>query len=79
MTAFTSESAKVYTQCKLIPDGSVNLTELPIPQLQDVGRCELCGSFASLRPVIYKGVAMKIHWECIYRIQEGLPPLEVSR
>lgn len=52
------------------------LVELPVPRPQEVGRCELCNRLSSMYPVIYNGRRMNIHWECKYRIQEGLPMLE---
>ena len=52
------------------------LTELPVPMPQEIGRCELCGHIAVMRPVIYNGRRMSVDWECIYGIQEGLPMLE---
>lgn len=47
------------------------IIELPV-LYNEPGICDRCGTTACMNPVIYNGKPMKMCWECIYRIQEGI-------
>jgi len=51
------------------------IQELPV-EGNAMGECEICGRLACVRPVIYNGRRMQLHFECIMRILKGYPMLE---
>ncbi len=40
------------------------------------GFCDICGCPCAVRPCVYQGHLLKLCWEDMWRIEEGMPPLE---